>query len=127
MSPVRPVLPARLDLNSVEVWGSLSTPTLPAPETDEWDVASLDLDAYLDRVGHPAYSRPRRAEVAAHEAHVRAIAFENVDVVRVPPGSLGRTLRELDVDLGPVNPVRLHGHQVIMASVAAFFTRRGAA
>ena len=53
MSPVRPVLPARLDLNSVEVWGSLSTPTLPAPETDEWDVASLDLDAYLDRVGHP--------------------------------------------------------------------------
>lgn len=62
----------------------MSTPILCAPETDEWDVASLDLDAYLDRIGHPRV-RPSvdgtDALRSLHEAHVRAIPFENVDVM----------------------------------------------
>lgn len=59
----------------------MSTPTLCTPETDEWDVASLDLDAYLDRIGHPRVPPSADALRSLHEAHVRAIPFENVDVV----------------------------------------------
>jgi N-hydroxyarylamine O-acetyltransferase len=59
----------------------VSTPTLCAPETDEWDVASLDLDAYLDRIGRPRVRPSADALRSLHEAHVRAISFENVDVV----------------------------------------------
>jgi N-hydroxyarylamine O-acetyltransferase len=49
--------------------------------TNEWAIELLDLDAYLQRIGHP------RADVSAetlrslHRAHVRAIPFENVDVI----------------------------------------------
>ena len=59
----------------------MSTPTLCAPETDEWDVTSLDLDAYLDRIDHPRVPPSVDALRSLHEAHVRAIPFENVDVV----------------------------------------------
>ncbi|MDQ4020326.1 MAG: arylamine N-acetyltransferase [Actinomycetota bacterium] len=59
----------------------MSAPTLRAPETDEWDVASLDLDAYLDRIGHSRVPPSADALRSLHEAHVRAVPFENVDVV----------------------------------------------
>ncbi|HZP51745.1 arylamine N-acetyltransferase family protein [Actinocrinis sp.] len=49
-------------------------------ETD-WQVAELDLEAYLDRIG---YRGPREATgvalAALHRAHTEAIAFENVEV-----------------------------------------------
>lgn len=59
----------------------MSTSTLCAPRTDEWDVAALDVEAYLDRIDHPRL--PPSADVlrSLHQAHVRAIPFENVDVV----------------------------------------------
>jgi len=47
-----------------------------AIKTDVWHTAALDVDAYLARIGL------RRSEAtleALHEAHVRAIPFENVD------------------------------------------------
>lgn len=59
----------------------MSAPTLCAPETDEWDVASLDLDAYLDRIGHSRVPPSADALRSLHEAHVRAVPFENLDVV----------------------------------------------
>lgn len=67
----------------------MSALTLCAPETDEWDVASLDLDAYLDRIGHPRVPPSADALRSLHEAHVRAIPFENVDVVRGTHRGLG--------------------------------------
>ncbi len=59
----------------------MSTPTLCTPGTDEWDVASLDVDAYLDRIDHRRVPPSADALRSLHEAHVRAIPFENVDVV----------------------------------------------
>lgn len=54
---------------------------------DVWGVADLDVDAYLERIGLPG---PAPGLHALHEAHVRAIPFENLDPV------LGRT-PELDL------------------------------
>ncbi|MGH3789024.1 MAG: arylamine N-acetyltransferase family protein [Pseudonocardiaceae bacterium] len=59
----------------------MSTPTLCIPGTDEWNVAALDIDAYLDRIDHPRVPPSAGALRSLHEAHVRAIPFENVDVV----------------------------------------------
>lgn len=51
------------------------------PETDEWDVDRLDLDAYLRRIGYAARPGPDPASLAAlHRAHVAAIPFENLDI-----------------------------------------------
>ncbi|WP_460792871.1 arylamine N-acetyltransferase family protein [Nocardioides maradonensis] len=48
---------------------------------DEWQVADLDLGAYLARVG----VEPREPSVIAlgelHEAHVRTFTFDNIDVL----------------------------------------------
>ncbi|MEB3367718.1 arylamine N-acetyltransferase family protein [Saccharopolyspora mangrovi] len=55
--------------------------------TDTWDVEALDLDAYLARIGQSATPPSAEALAALHEAHVRAIPFENVDP------ALGRTPR----------------------------------
>ncbi|ADB29963.1 N-acetyltransferase [Kribbella flavida DSM 17836] len=50
--------------------------------TDEWNTQTLDLDAYLRRIGQPG---KHTASVdllhTLHAAHVRTIPFENVDVV----------------------------------------------
>ncbi len=51
------------------------------PGIDEWNVVSLDVDAYLDRIGHPRVPPSADGLRSLHEAHVRAIPFENVDVV----------------------------------------------
>ncbi len=59
----------------------MSAPTLCTPGTDEWDVVALDIDAYLDRIDHPRVPPTADALRSLHEAHVRAIPFENVDVV----------------------------------------------
>ena len=48
---------------------------------DEWRVADLDLDAYLDRIGHAQVRPSAEALRSLQEAHVRTIPFENVDVV----------------------------------------------
>ncbi len=55
--------------------------TRQATGTDEWHVASVDVDAYLRRVDHPRVTPSIDALRSLHEAHVRAIPFENVDVV----------------------------------------------
>jgi N-hydroxyarylamine O-acetyltransferase len=55
---------------------------------DDWGIATLDLNAYLKRIDHPPVTAPTAAALSSlHEAHVRAIPFENVDVV------LGRRIR----------------------------------
>lgn len=60
----------------------MDTETINATITDVWDVAALDVDAYLDRID---LAPPTPGLRALHEAHVRAIPFENIDPV------LGRT------------------------------------
>ncbi|GAA3658864.1 arylamine N-acetyltransferase [Nonomuraea antimicrobica] len=47
-----------------------------------WDTEKLDLDAYLSRIGYDGPLAPTaRTLREVHLAHVRAIPFENVDVV----------------------------------------------
>ncbi|SDK68862.1 N-hydroxyarylamine O-acetyltransferase [Actinopolyspora mzabensis] len=51
-------------------------------DIDEWDVATVSVDDYLARVGQSEPAAPSVAALhALHEAHVRAIPFENIDVV----------------------------------------------
>jgi N-hydroxyarylamine O-acetyltransferase len=59
----------------------VSTLTRQATGTDEWDVAAVDVDAYLRRIDHPRVPPSADALRSLHLAHVRAIPFENVDVV----------------------------------------------
>ncbi len=54
------------------------TPASPPPH--DWGVATVDVDAYLDRVGVPAMRPSPEALATLHEAHVRTIPFENVDI-----------------------------------------------
>lgn len=61
-----------------------------AIETDVWNTAALDVDAYLARIG---LSRSEATLRSLHEAHVRTIPFENVDPV------LGKTP---DLELGAI-------------------------
>jgi N-hydroxyarylamine O-acetyltransferase len=50
--------------------------------SDEWEIARLDLDAYVRRVGHEGDTAPTARTLAAlHRAHVAAIVFENLDIV----------------------------------------------
>jgi N-hydroxyarylamine O-acetyltransferase len=50
-------------------------------DSSPWQVQSLDLAAYLARVGVPAAPPSRAALDALHEAHVRAFTFDNIDVL----------------------------------------------
>ena len=50
-------------------------------DPDPWQVDSLDLDAYLARIGVRAGPPSRGALDALHEAHVRAFTFDNIDVL----------------------------------------------
>ena len=54
----------------------------PAPAaSDDWSVASLDLEAYLSRVGYHGPAEPSEAVLAAlYRAHLAAVRFENFDV-----------------------------------------------
>lgn len=66
--------------------------TEPATEpTDEWAIDTLDLDAYLARIGASARRPSAEALAALHEAHVRTIPFENVDTLSGRPPSLDLT------------------------------------
>jgi N-hydroxyarylamine O-acetyltransferase len=62
-----------------------------AIETDMWNTSVLDVDAYLARIGLPRAEAPLEA---LHEAHVRAIPFENVDPLlgKTPDLELGALL-----------------------------------
>jgi len=48
---------------------------------DTWDIQSLDLDGYLDRLGVPARPPTKEALDELHEAHVRTFTFDNIDVL----------------------------------------------
>jgi N-hydroxyarylamine O-acetyltransferase len=48
----------------------------------DWSVDKLDLDAYLQRIGHSGPTEPSEATLAAlYRAHLRVIRFENLDVL----------------------------------------------
>src|SRR6185369_9076079 len=47
----------------------------------EWGIGAVDLDAYLARVGQPRRAPSEDALTELMRAHVKAIPFENVDVV----------------------------------------------
>lgn len=49
--------------------------------TDEWGIDAVDLDAYLARTGQDRRAPSEAALTDLMRAHVRAIPFENVDVV----------------------------------------------
>ncbi len=57
--------------------------------SDDWSVAQLDLDAYLDRLGLAGEPLPASGQALArlHRAHLAAIPFENLDIL------LGRGIR----------------------------------
>ena len=46
-----------------------------------WNIETLDLDAYLDRIGHDRVKPSADALHSLHRAHVLAIPFENIDVI----------------------------------------------
>lgn len=74
--------------------------------TDEWSVATLDLDAYLERIGYtgPAGKlEPSGKTLAAlHRAHLAAIPFENLDIM------LGRGVK---VDLESIAAKLVHARR----------------
>lgn len=52
-----------------------------AGQATEWNIDLVDVDAYLERIGHPRVPPTAQALCTLSRAHVRAIPFENVDVV----------------------------------------------
>ena len=46
-----------------------------------WQTEDLDIDAYLDRIGHARVSPSADSLRSLHRAHVLAIPFENIDVI----------------------------------------------
>ncbi|MDA3648965.1 arylamine N-acetyltransferase [Saccharopolyspora indica] len=49
---------------------------------NEWQAEEVDLEGYLERIGHPAVPGPSAAALRSlHEAHVQTIPFENIDVL----------------------------------------------
>jgi N-hydroxyarylamine O-acetyltransferase len=70
---------------------------------DEWSTGTLDLDAYLARVGFTGPAEPSRRTLAAlHRAHLAAIPFENLDIM------LGRPVR---ADLGSIQAKLVRGRR----------------
>lgn len=49
--------------------------------TYDWNIAAVDVDAYLERIDHPLVTPSADALDSLHRAHVRSIPFENVDVL----------------------------------------------
>ncbi|SFT51851.1 N-hydroxyarylamine O-acetyltransferase [Actinopolyspora lacussalsi subsp. righensis] len=63
-------------------------------DIDEWSVATVSVDDYLTRIGQSEPATPSVAALhALHEAHVRTIPFENIDVLLGSHPGLG--LREI--------------------------------
>jgi N-hydroxyarylamine O-acetyltransferase len=46
-----------------------------------WQIEELDLDAYLNRIGHPRVAASAESLRSLHRDHVLAIPFENIDVI----------------------------------------------
>src|SRR5579862_6589879 len=78
----------------------------PPSMTDEWSVATLDLDAYLERIGYagPAGKLEPSGKTlgALHRAHLAAIPFENLDIM------LGRGVK---VDLESIAAKLVHARR----------------
>lgn len=56
--------------------------TAPFRSPDNWDVDRVDVRAYLARIDHPNVISPSAESLRSlAEAHVRAIPFENIDVL----------------------------------------------
>jgi len=55
--------------------------TIAPEQADEWTVGTLDLDAYLGRIGQSRATPSAAALRELAKAHVLAVPFENVDVV----------------------------------------------
>ncbi|MGW4130439.1 arylamine N-acetyltransferase family protein [Amycolatopsis japonica] len=55
--------------------------TIASEQVDEWTVGTLDLDAYLGRIGQSRATPSAAALRELAKAHILAIPFENVDVV----------------------------------------------
>ncbi|HEX4248198.1 MAG TPA: arylamine N-acetyltransferase [Pseudonocardia sp.] len=53
----------------------------PVPTQTGWDIELADVDEYLARIEHPRLPPTAAALHSLHEAHIRAIPFENVDVL----------------------------------------------
>lgn len=50
--------------------------------TGEWDIERLDVDAYLERIGHARKVAPTAETLASlQRAHIASIPFENLDIV----------------------------------------------
>ncbi|WP_243790293.1 arylamine N-acetyltransferase [Saccharopolyspora gloriosae] len=63
-----------------------------ALDAGPWSTDALDVEAYLRRIDQPRLPPSAEALRSLHEAHVRAIPFENIDVILGPHPGL-----ELDV------------------------------
>lgn len=59
----------------------MTTSTQHTSQTDLWHIDTVDVDEYLERIDHPRVAPSADALRSLHEAHVRAIPFENIDVV----------------------------------------------
>ena len=71
--------------------------------TDVWDTGTLDLDAYLDRIGLCGAMTPGAETLTAvHRAHLATIPFENLDI------ALGRGI---DVSLDAVQAKLVTGRR----------------
>jgi N-hydroxyarylamine O-acetyltransferase len=83
-------------------------PVQSHPPRDPWSIETLDLDAYLSRVGlaSPGGQPPRPDDAGAlaalHAAHLAAFPFENLDIM------LGRGVR---VDLGSIQAKLVGGRR----------------
>ncbi|RZQ65982.1 arylamine N-acetyltransferase family protein [Amycolatopsis suaedae] len=62
------------------------TTTTPDTATREWGIEAVDVDAYLDRIDHLRLPPSPAALRSMMAAHIRAIPFENVDVLIGHPG-----------------------------------------
>ncbi len=63
-------------------------PSFAPAGLDEWNVAAVDLDAYFARIDHARVDATVAGLMSLHEAHVRAIPFENIDVITDSDGGL---------------------------------------
>lgn len=96
---------------------SVASPTNTPHREPEWESGSLDLDAYLTRIGHP---RPNDRSVetlrSLQRAHLDTIPFENLDVVIGAPIRLDLASLQ-DKLVGRRRGGYCHEHNTLFATV----------